>query len=290
MNKIQIFVIMVMIFAIISCNKKEKINYPETVKTNDTDDYFGTIVADPYRWLEDDNSAETAEWVKQQNKVTSDFLSKIPYREQLKAKLLKIWDYPKEGAPFRKADKYFVFRNNGLQNQSVLYCKTALDGTETELLDPNKLSENGTKSLSTLSISDDGKLMGYAISTAGSDWEEIFVRNIETKEDLTDNIKWVKFSGISWYKDGFYYNRYPEPAKGAELSGQNINSKIYYHKMGTPQINDILIYENPSKPEIGFSASVSDSKKYLLIYPSESTSGNALYVKEIENNKAQEIK
>ncbi len=273
----------------ISCNngKKNKmdfdLNYPETHKDDVTDNYFGTEVADPYRWLEDDNSEETAEWVKKQNDLTFKYFENIPYRTQIKDRLQKIWDFPKMSAPVKKLNRYYYYRNDGLQNQSVLFYKDDLKGEETELLDPNMLDKDGSISLSTISISDDGKYLGYSISKAGSDWEEIFVRNIETLEDLDDHLEWVKFSGIAWYNDGFYYSRYQEPDKGQELSGVNTNSKVYYHKIGTQQTEDKLIYEDKANPEIGFYASITESKKYLIISASQSTSGNALYVKNLDS-------
>ncbi|MDR2011098.1 MAG: prolyl oligopeptidase family serine peptidase [Bacteroidales bacterium] len=280
-----------------SCGENKKttkmeieVTYPETKKVEITHKYFGTEVPDPYNWLENDNSEETMEWVKQQNSVTFDYLSKIPFRSQIEKRLLEIWDYPKESAPTKKGNRYFYFKNNGLQNQSVLYCKESLDGEEIELLDPNKLAEDGTIALSTMEISDDGKYLGYSISKAGSDWQEIFVKNIETLEDLPDNLKWVKFSGIAWLNDGFYYCRYPEPKKGSELSGENLNNKVYYHKIGTSQNDDILVYEDPANPEVGYSVEVTESKNYIVLTPSQSTSGNALYIKKISEPNSDFIK
>ena len=199
-----------------SCNNETKTNgdeplkYPETKKCDTIDNYFGTAVADPYRWLEDDFSDETANWVKAQNEVTNNYLSKIPYRENMKNRLKDIMNYPKESAPSKKGDRYFFYRNDGLQNQSVLYYKNTLDGEAVELLDPNKLSDDGTVALSNLGISDDGNYLGYAISRNGSDWEEIFVKNIETGETLNDHLMWVKFTSIAWKDDGFFYSRFPD--------------------------------------------------------------------------------
>ncbi|MCR4965623.1 MAG: prolyl oligopeptidase family serine peptidase [Bacteroidales bacterium] len=273
-----------------SCHQKKKIEpvqYPETTKCDTVDHYFGTAVPDPYRWLEDDYSEETANWVKAQNKVTQDFLSQIPYRDQMKNHLKDIMNYPKEGAPWKKGDRYFFYRNDGLQNQSVLYYKNTLDGEAVELLDPNKLSKDGTVALSTLGISDDGNYLGYAISRNGSDWQEIFVKNISTGEELKDHLVWVKFSGIAWKDDGFFYSRFPEPKN--ELSGVNENGKLYYHKVGTDQKEDKLAYEDPSNPNLSFSAQVVN-KRYLVIYGSESTSGNSLYFKDLENKNAKFVK
>ncbi len=284
-------------FALYSCdslnnNKKMDfdLNYPETRMDETEDTYFDTVIKDPYRWLEDDNSEETAEWVKQQNKLTFDYLSNIPYREKMKERLTKIWDYPKVSAPIKKGDKYFVYKNDGLQNQSVLYYKNNLKDKDIKLLDPNTLSDDGTVSLTAVSISDDGKYLGYAISRAGSDWREIYVREIATGKDLDDHIKWVKFSGISWYENGFYYTRYPEPVEGEELSGVNTNAKIYYHEIGNNQNEDKLIYEDKQNPEIGFHAGITDSKKYLIISATVSTSGNALYYKDLTKPDTKIVK
>ena len=251
------------------------------------DHYFGTAVPDPYRWLEDDYSEQTANWVKAQNKLTQNYLAQIPYRQQMKKHLMEIMNYPKEGAPWKKGDRYFFYRNNGLQNQSVLYYKNSLEGEPVELLDPNKLSSDGTVALSTLGISDDGNYLGYAISRNGSDWQEIFVKNIATGEVLADHLVWVKFSGIAWKDNGFFYSRFPEPQN--ELSGVNENGKLYYHKVGTDQKDDQLAYEDPTNPDLSFSAEVVN-KRYLVIYGSVSTSGNCLYFKDLDKKNAQFVK
>lgn len=265
----------------------EPVNYPETKKCDTVDTYFGVEVADPYRWLEDDYSEETANWVKSQNQLTQSYLSQIPYREKMKQHLKEMLDYPKEGAPFKKGDRYFFYRNNGLQNQSVLYYKSKLDGEAVELLDPNKLSDDGTVALSATAISDDGRYLGYAISRNGSDWQEIYVKDIETGATLDDHLVWVKFSSIAWKDDGLFYSRFPEPDN--ELSGVNENGKLYYHKVGTPQSEDILAYEDRTNPNLSFSAGVV-KKRYLVIYGSESTSGNSLYYKDLADPKAVFVK
>ena len=278
------------IIMLASCHKKNsvpKVEYPETKKCDTVDHYFGVAVPDPYRWLEDDYSEETANWVKAQNEVTDKFLSQIPYREKMKQHLKDIMNYPKEGAPWKKGDRYFFYRNDGLQNQSVLYYKNSLDGKAVELLDPNKLSNDGTVALSTLGISDDGNYLGYAISRNGSDWQEIYVKNITTGEVLSDHLVWVKFSGIAWKDEGFFYSRFPEPKN--ELSGVNENGKLYYHKVGTDQKEDKLAYEDRTNPNLSFSAEVVN-KRYLVIYGSESTSGNSLYYKDLSNPNAQFVK
>lgn len=287
--KLVLSLLIIMMFFSCKNNKeaemKFELKYPATKTDVVVDNYFGTDVADPYRWLEDDNSAETAAWVKQQNDLTSRYMATIPYRNQIKSRLLKIWDYPKVSAPVNISGKYFYYRNDGLQNQSVLYYKDKIDGEEKLLIDPNLFDKNGGVSLSSISVSDDCKYVGYSVSKAGSDWQEIFVRDIESKKDIKDHLEWVKFSSIAWYNDGFFYTRYPEPTKGQELSGVNDNSKLFYHKLGNLQSQDSLIYEDVLKPQIGFSASVSESKRYLIIYASESTSGNALYIKDLSDDK-----
>ena len=267
--------------------KNNPIQYPKTKKCDTVDYYFGTAVPDPYRWLEDDYSDETAKWVRNQNDLTEKYLSQIPYREKMKEHLMAIMNYPKEGAPFKKGKRYFFYRNDGLQNQSVLYYRNSLKSRPIELLNPNKLSEDGTVALSTLGISDDGNYLGYAISRNGSDWQEIFVKNIETGEELSDHLVWVKFSGIAWKDDGFFYSRFPEPKN--ELSGVNENGKLYYHKVGTDQKDDILAYEDPANPNVSFSASVVN-KRYLVIYGSQSTSGNSLYFKDLKDPDAKFVK
>lgn len=270
--------------------QEQKFNYPETAKVDTVDTYFGTEVADPYRWLEDDNSEETKAWVKEQNALTFGFLEKIPFREKIKERLTKMWDYEKISAPFKRSERWFVSKNNGLQNQSVLYLLDELGGTETLFLDPNTLSEDGTVSLAGFAVSKDGKYAAYGISRGGSDWNEYFVRDIESGQDLEDHIQWMKFSGVSWYKDGFFYSRYPEPKEGDALKGMNTNSMVYYHKVGTPQADDKLFYEDPTHPNWGFSAGITEDDKYMIISISESTSGNAFYIKDMSDPKSEIVK
>lgn len=260
---------------------KIKVEYPKTKKVDQVDNYFGTIVPDPYRWLENDTSAETAEWVKAQNKVTFDYLNQIPFREKIKQRLTKIWDYPKFGIPFKEGKYYFFFKNNGMQNQSVLYIQEGLEGEPKVFLDPNTLSKDGTIALGDIQASHDAKYLAYTTSVGGSDWNEIFVMEIASGKMLTDHLKWVKFSGIAWEKDGFYYSRYDEPKKGDELSGKNEFHKVFYHKIGTLQSSDKLIFENPKYPLRNYSVSTSEDEKFLFLYESEGTSGNSLFIKEL---------
>lgn len=255
-------------------------NYPVTKKVDVVDDYHGTIVTDPYRWLEDDHSEETKAWVIEQNKVTFSYLKSVPFREKIKERFTQIFNYPKYGAPFKAGNKYYFFMNDGLQNQSVMYVKNDISAEAKVFFDPNKLSADGTKALSTFSFSDDGNYMAYGVSTGGSDWNEFFVMNTETQEQLSDHLKWIKFSGIAWKGNGFYYSRFPEPA-GSELSTKNEFSKVYYHKVGDKQENDILIYEDNSRPNRGFSAQTTDDERFLIIYFREGTSNNGFMVKDL---------
>jgi prolyl oligopeptidase len=265
-----------------------QLKYPDTKKVDVVDDYHGTKVADPYRWLEDDNSAETAAWVKEENKITDEYLSKIPFREKLRQRFEQLYNFPKYSAPFREGDKYYFFKNDGLQNQSVLYVKDKLDGESSVFLDPNKLSEDGTKSLSGISFSKDGKWFAYGVSSGGSDWDEFFIMNALTKEKLNDHLKWIKFSGMAWKDNGFYYSRYPEPS-GSELSTKNQFSKVYYHKVGEDQSKDMIVYEDASKPDRGFSAQTTIDERFLIIYFTEGTSNNGMLVKDLSNPNSKFI-
>ena len=290
LNKIACFA---MALSLVACNTTptmEKLSYPETKKVDTTDLYFGTEVHDPYRWLEDDMSEETQNWVVAQNKVTDTFLQKIPFRSAIADRLTKIWNYTKIGTPYNESGLIIFAKNDGLQNQSVYYYKKSEEDQEKVLIDPNTLSEDGTVSLSTFSISKDGKYLGYAISRGGSDWREIYVKDIETGALLDDHIKWAKFSGIAWYKDGFFYSRFDEPKEGDELKGENKSPKLYYHKLGDRVENDQIIFEDSKNPERMASADVTEDEKYLVIYQTESTSGNALYVKDLTQKSSQIIK
>jgi len=279
------------VFLYTRCNTSGKpLKYPEAKRVDTVDVYFGHAVPDPYRWLEDDNSQETKNWVKEENKVTDEYLSQIPFRKKIKKRLEKIWNYKRRSAPWKDGGIYFFTKNNGLQNQSVYYMMKTLDSEPQVIIDPNKLSKDGTVSLTAFKASDNGKYLGYGISRGGSDWQEFFVKDIETGKDLDDHLKWIKFSGIAWYKNGFYYTRYPEPTAGDELKGTNTNAKIYYHKVGTPQSEDMLIYEDKNHPGWGFYPWVTDDNKFLIISVVESTSGNALYFKRLGVKNAPVVK
>jgi len=262
--------------------------YPRSEKEKITEQYFGTSVDDPYRWLEDDRSTRTEAWVKEQNLVTEKYLVNVSVRNKIKARLTELWNFNKETAPYKKGNSFFCYKNNGLQNQSVLYIKKTLTDEGVILLDPNTLSKDGTTSLSGTSISKNGKTLAYGISKAGSDWVEIHFNDIATKKELPDIIKWVKFSEMSWKNDGIYYSRYEEPI-GSALSQKNQNHKLYFHKIGTTQDKDALIYEDKTHPDYNFSASVSDDERYLSIYTSQSTSGHMLMIKDLTNPQAKFI-
>lgn len=264
-----------------------KWNYPLTKKVDSVDTYFNTKIEDPYRWLENDRSEETAEWVKNENQLTFDYLSKIPFRDKIKERLTKIWNFEKRGVPFKKGKNYFFYKNDGIQNQSILYVQDGLNGTPRVLLDPNTLAADGTASLGDLTISKNGKLLAYAINRAGSDWSEIYVLEIETGKKLSDEIKWVKFSNIAWKNDGFYYSAYDAPKLGtSELSNKNEFHKVFYHVVGSTQDKDQLVYEDKSHPLRNYTAATTEDEKLLLIYINESTSGTALSVKDLTKNNA----
>lgn len=254
-------------------------SYPVArVDSSVVDDYHGTKVSDPYRWMEDDRSEETAAWVKSENEVTFDYLAQIPFRTEIKDRLTKLFDYPKEGAPFKVGEYYFFYKNDGLQNQSVLYYQKGLDGTPDVFLDPNTLSADGTVALGSVTFSKDDKTCAYGVSAAGSDWVEIKLMDVATKAPLPDNIKWVKFSGASWGKDGFYYSRYDEPS-GSALSAKNEFQKVYFHKLGTTQADDVLVYEDKNHPLRYFSGFTSDDFKWVFIIGSEGTYGQEVLYK-----------
>jgi prolyl oligopeptidase len=262
----------------------QSLQYPQTRRADQTDDYFGTKIADPYRWLEDDNSAETAAWVDAENKVTFGFLASIPARDRLRARLTELWNYERHGSPSREGPRYVFSKNDGLQNQAVIYKASTLAATPEVLLDPNALSSDGTVALGGLAFSDDGRLMTYAIATSGSDWHEWRVREVDAARDLTDSVKWSKFSGAAWKKDGsgFYYARFHAPKPGDELQGVNKNQKVFFHQVGTPQDADVLVYQRPDQPDWGFNPKVTDDGRFLLIYQSEGTEReNRVFVQDL---------
>ncbi len=262
----------------------QSLQYPQTRKIDHTDTYHGTVVPDPYRWLEDDNSKDTAAWVEAQNKVTFAYLENIPYRTKIKQRLEALYNYPKIGAPFRKGEYYFFAKNDGLQNQSVYYIQKGLNGTPEVLIDPNKFSADGTNVLSAFSLSKDGKYLGYGISKGGSDWSEYHVMEVATRKTLPDTLTWVKVSGLSWAGNGFFYSRYPAPEKGHELSTKNENHQVWYHKVGTDQSQDELVYEDKANPQRFHNVSVTEDERFAILNMSDrgkGKKGNAIFFRDL---------
>lgn len=276
--------ILMSVLLFVGACSRQTFEYPQFPKSDVVDDYHGTLVADPWRWLEDPNSDKTNEWIAAQNAITYPYLNSLRGRDRLEKRLTELWDYPRFGAPFRRGDSYFYYYNDGLQNQFVLYKQDDLESEGEILIDPNLFSEDGTVSMSNVAFSKDARYVAYAKSVGGSDWREFFVRDVATGEDLEDHIEWVKFSGVSWDKDGngFYYSRFPQPAPEELLTAPNRNMKLYYHRLGTAQSEDILIYERPDQPDWGFYGSVTDDGNYLIISVSQGTdTRNRLYYKDL---------
>jgi prolyl oligopeptidase len=273
MSAMKKFYFMALATTLAGCATTSQLSYPVTRVSDQTDDYHGVKVADPYRWLEDDNSAETKAWVEEQNQVTFGYLEQIPQRAAIKARMTELWNYERYGVPFKQGGTYFITKNNGLQNQSVLYTMASLDAEPKLLLDPNKLSADGTVALSGYDISDDGNLMAYGLSMAGSDWQEWKVRDVRTGADLSDHVKWVKFSSASLAADGkgFYYSRYDEPTEETKLTKANYFHKLYYHRLGTPQSEDKLVYHRPDHKDWNFGGGVTDDGRYLIITATQGT-------------------
>lgn len=257
----------------------EPVVYPISRTDTITTDYFGTVVADPYRWLEIDTAAEVKDWVKEQNDVTYSYLEKIPFRDKFKKRLEEIYNYPRVSAPTKVGDYYFFYKNSGLQNQAVIYYKKGENGKDEVFLDPNAMSETGTASIGLVGFSTDNKYAVYSRSDAGSDWQEFRVIDIATKTEMPDVLKWVKFSGAEWLGNGFFYSRYPTPTKGNEFSATNQYHKVYYHKMGDKQEKDVLIFEDRKHPLRYHYVDLTEDEKYLILYVAEGTDGFECYYK-----------
>ncbi|MGI8949974.1 MAG: prolyl oligopeptidase family serine peptidase [Chitinophagaceae bacterium] len=255
--------------------------YPLTKTVNQTDDFFGTKVSDPYRWLEDDMNEETKDWVQRENTVSRNYLDKIPFRDAIKKRLTELWNYEKFSAPFKEGSYTYFYKNDGLQNQSVLYRQRAGEKPEV-FLDPNKFSSDGTTSLEGIDFTKDGSLAAYQISEGGSDWRKVIIINTKTKQLLDDTLRDVKFSGLSWkYNDGFYYSSYDKPKEGSQLSGKTQLHKLYYHKLGTPQTQDRLIFGGDATPRRYIGASITEDQNYLVISAANATYGNELYIQDL---------
>jgi prolyl oligopeptidase len=287
-----LFTLLLPMLTLFSTAQTAPLTYPQARRSDQVDDYHGTKVADPYRWLEDTDSAETHAWVEAENKLTFGYLEQLPYRQAIRDRLTKLWNYERFTTPSQYGGRYFFLHNTGLQQQNVLFVTESLNAEPRVLLDPNTLSADGTVALAGDAISDDGKLMAYAIATSGSDWTEWHVRDIDTGKDLSDDLKWVKFSGASWTKDnkGFYYSRYDEPT-GAALREANYFHKLYYHRLGTAQSDDKLIYDRPDNKELGFAGNVTDDGHYLIITVWQGTSPkNRLYYKDLTQPDSPVVK
>jgi prolyl oligopeptidase len=277
----------------LSCNKSDKkplplmkVNYPETKTIDHTDNYFDSIVPDPYRWLEDDRSTETGEWVKSQNEVSFDYLNKIPFRGAIRERLAKLWDYEKYSAPFKEGDYTYFYKNDGLQNQYVLYRQKG-ENTPEVFLNPNDFSTDGTTSLAGIDFSLDGTRAAYQISEGGSDWRKVIVLDAMSKNMLEDTLLNVKFSGLAWKgSEGFYYSSYDKPKEGSALSGKTQYHKLFYHTLGTPQSADLLVFGGEKTPRRYIGAFVTEDQQYLVITAAVSTSGNELYIKSLKNSNA----
>src|SRR5256714_564494 len=262
------------------------LSYPAATRGTQVDVYHGTSVADPYRWLEDVDSPATTAWVAAQNRLTDSFLASIPQREKIRARLTQLWNYERYSAPFKENGRYFYFQNTGLQNQSVMYVEDGRDAPARVLLDRNVLSTDGTVALSATAVSDDGHYLAYSLSTSGSDWQEVHVRDVNNARDLSDILKWVKFSDISWTHDnkGFFYSRYDEPTSGNKMTNANKNHKLYYHRLGQPQTRDELVYDRADQPDWLFNGAVTDDGQYLIITVSQGTDvRNRLYFVDLDN-------
>ena len=268
----------------IAAKSRAKITYPETKRVNHVDTYFGVEVADPYRWLEDENSTETVAWVEAQNKATFSYLAEIPYRQRIKARLEELFNYPKYGAPFRKGEHFFFFKNDGLQDQSVLYMQKGLEGEPEVLLDPNKFSADGTSGLGAFALSKDGRYAAYGISEGGSDWEEYRVLQVASKRLLPDQLKWVKASEVAWQGEGFFYSRYDAPEQGKELTSRNEGHKVYYHRIGSSQEQDELVYEDRTNPQRFNNVSTTKDEHFAFLTVQDrgkGKKGNALFYRDL---------
>ncbi|MBT3232831.1 MAG: S9 family peptidase [Calditrichaeota bacterium] len=268
------------------------LNYPDSKRSDHVDNLHGLEIPDPYRWLEDIDSKETLDWINSQNECTFNYLKKIPAREKIANRLTELWDYDKLSAPSLKGGKYFFYRHDGLQNQAVLYWKESLGGEANLLIDPNTLSEDGTIAMNDATVSPDGKLLAYSLAVAGSDWKDFHIKEVECGKDLSDHVKWAKFTGAAWTKDssGFFYSRYDEPTEGTKLKKANYYQKLYYHKVGDDQTKDVLVYEDKENKEWGFAGEVSDDGKFLLIVVWQGTkSENCIFYKSLEDDNAEVV-
>jgi len=289
--KIYFIGIVIFLGLIIACSVSKRWSYPEAKKENIVENYHGTMVADPYRWLENPDAPETIKWVEAENKLTKNFINKIKVRKKIEERLTELWNFPKYGIPIKRGTRYFFSKNDGLQNQDIIYMQESLDGEAKIVIDPNKFSEDGTIALSGRTFSENGRYMSYALSKSGSDQQEIFIHDIDTGIDFDEKLKWCKFSNMAWTHNhkGFYYNRFPNP-ETVPKEDRNKYSKIFYHKIGTPQSDDILVYEDPNHKEWLFYPFLSEDGKYLFLHISKGTdTENRIYYRK-ENSSDDFIK
>jgi prolyl oligopeptidase len=287
----------ILVLALVGCKNEDmsqgfptiEVVTPTTRMDTVVEDYHGVKVEDPYRWLEDDTSAETGEWVKAQNEVTYGYIDQIPFRDKIRDRLEQVWNYEKYGSPFKEGDKYYYFKNDGLQNQYVLYAADSPTDEGVVVLDPNKFSDDGTASLGGMSFNKEGNYLAYFVSEGGSDWRTGYVKDMSTGDLLDDKIEWAKFSGLSWQGDGFYYSRYPEPKEGDELSAANEYHAVYFHKLGTEQSEDKLIYVDNDYPQRNVYAGTTEDERFVILSKSESTSGNALSIIDSKTGKRVDL-
>ncbi|HSV87976.1 MAG TPA: prolyl oligopeptidase family serine peptidase [Bacteroidales bacterium] len=282
-----VVVITALLLAVVWITRPYLPDYPESATVDVVDNYFGVEVPDPFRWLEDHKSDKAREWIEAQNNVTFAYLERIPFREDIRNRLTEIWNFERYTAPFWENGRYFFYKNDGLQNQSVLFVREGLEGEPRALLNPNLIAEDGTAALAAVGISNDARYLAYSIAQGGSDWNEIFVRNIDTGEDLDVRIPWVKFSGIAWRGNGFYYSRFDAPAPGQELLAVNENHRVYFHQLGTPPHTDRLVHSNPAHPRRTYRAFTTDDERFLLISEAETTFGNAVLFKDYSKPAAK---
>ncbi len=282
---------LLVLFAFSSLSVAQQLQYPQTKKLDAVDDYFGVKVPDPYRWLEDDTSKAVAQWVSEQNNVTFEYLAKIPFRDKIKKRLEQIYNYPKYSAPYRKGKYYIFTKNDGLQNQAVYYIQEGLNGTPEVLIDPNKLSSDGTVKLASLNFSKDAKYLAYGISRGGSDWREFYVMEVATRKLLSDHVTWGKFSGASWQGKGFFYSKYNPPADTLKfLSAKNENHKVYYHRLGTDQSQGEVVLEDEANPLRFHNVSLTDDERFMILYISDrgkGKDGNSLFVRNVKKGEKE---
>jgi prolyl oligopeptidase len=273
----------ILFFQSFSQSLDSKTQYPDTRKDNTVDNYFGTNVSDPYRWLEDDNSAETKAWVQDENKVTFDYLAKIPYREDIRKRITELYNYPRMSTPYRQGNYYFYTKNDGLQPQSVLYYQQGIDANPQVFIDPNAMNAKGTTAVSLIGFSNDRKYVAYSVAESGSDWQTIYVKDIAANKQLTDKLEWTKFSGAAWYRDGFYYSGYDTPEKGKELTAQSQYQKVYYHKLGDSQSSDRVVWADYEHPLRYVGAQTTEDEKFLILTTTEGTDGTEIWYMDLRD-------